>query len=272
MKKYIFIITILSAIIGSDLVAQDIIYLKGSKEEIKVDLLEIGLDAVRYKLYDNPNSPILNMDKLKISKVVTADGTQYTFNDPFSDPAIYADQKKNAIKIGFLNPFLGSTQITYERSIKPGQSIESTLGIIGLGFDPAEVNAKGVTIKFGYKFIKTPDYLMRGMHYSHLLKGGYVRPEIIMNFYSYDNYYYDYSFAPNENSRESTVSGAIMINLGRQWVYADAFLLDLYFGVGYGFSNNEGANGSYYHYGFAGGYEDFPIAFALGFRVGFLLK
>jgi len=271
MKKYIFIISILSLFIGTDLVAQDIIYVKGTKEEIKVDLIEIGMDAVKYRLYNDPNSPILNMDKLKISKVVLEDGTEYTFNDPFTDEELYAGQKKNALKIGFLNPFLGSTQFTYERSIKPGQSIETTLGIIGLGFDPAEVNAKGVTLKFGYKFIKTPDYLMRGMRYSHLLKGGYVRPEIAFNFYSYDSYYYDFN-GPSDLNRESTVAGAIIINLGKQWIYADVFLIDFYLGVGYGFSTNEGANGSYYHYGFAGGYEEFPIVFSGGFRVGLLIK
>jgi hypothetical protein len=270
MKKYIFIISLLGVFIGTNLVAQDIIYLKGSKEEIKAKVIEIGLDGIRYTLYEKTDSPILNIDKLKVQKLVLEDGTEYVFKDPFFDEAMYADQKKNAIKIGFLNPFLGSTQFTYERSLKPGQSIEATLGIIGLGFDPSESNSVGATIKFGYKFIKTPSYMMRGMHYSHLLKGGYVRPEIAMNFYSYDGYSYD-NFG-NNRTRNSVVSGAIIVNLGHQWVYADVFLIDLYFGLGYGFSNDDGPEGSNFHYGFVGGYEDFPIVISGGFRIGFMIK
>lgn len=252
-------------------IAQDKIYLKGSTEPILVDVIEIGLEAIKYKPYSDPDSPILNIDVANISKLILKDGQELTFKDPFNNPAMYADQKKNALKIGFLNPLLGSTQFSYERSLKPGQSIETVLGIIGLGWDPSETNPGGVTLKFGYKFIKTPDFQLRGMRYSHLLKGGYVKPEIIFNAFSYEGYTYD----PNGSGgyeKQNTISGAIMINLGKQWVMSDSFLIDFYVGIGYGFTSSTEDYYDGLNYGFVGGLEDIPIAVAGGLRVGFLLK
>lgn len=256
--------------IGQNSQAQDKIFLKGSSDIIVVDVIEIGLDVIKYKPYNKPNSPILNIDKIQVSKVVTEEGDEFVFKDMFTDPAIYANQKKSAIKISFLSPFMGSTQFTYERSIKPGQSIEGTIGIIGLGFDPSDINSTGATFKLGYKFIKTPDYRIPGMQFSHLLKGGYVRPELIMNFFSYDGYSdIGYSYAEN---RVDVVSGALVINLGRQWVYSDSFLIDFYFGLGYGFSSDETGGSAPLHYGFMGGFNEFPLVVTGNFRIGFLLK
>ena len=269
MKTLKLIIILSLFLIASEGFAQDKIFLKGSTEPILVDVIEIGLDAIKYKPYNNPDSPILNIDVLNISKLVLKDGQELTFKDPFNNPAMYADQKKNALKIGFFNPFVGSMQFTYERSIKPGQSIEGTVGIIGLGFDPADENAGGVTLKFGYKFIKTPDFVMRGMRYSHLLKGGYVRPEIIFNAFSYDSYNYDYG--SYTSTRGNSISGAVVINLGKQWVMSDSFLIDFYVGVGYAFGSSTDYRDGFY-YGFAGSTSDVPIAVTGNLRIGFLLK
>ena len=165
---------------------------------------------------------------------------------------------------------MGSTQFTYERSLRPGKSIEATLGIIGLGFDPQEVNPRGATFKIGYKFIKTPDYILPGMRSSHILNGGYIRPELIFNAYSYENYYYDYMYNPEASSRTNSFSGAIVLNIGKQWVFSDSFLIDFYIGAGYGFASDSGDMD--YHYGFAGGFSEFPIALTGGLRIGFLIK
>lgn len=259
-------------LIASKGISQDKIYLKGSTDALLVDVVEIGLDVIKYKPYNDSESPILNMDVNSISKLVLEDGQELTFKDPFNDPAMYADQKKNAIKLNFLALFTGSTQITFEHSVKPGQSWEATLGIVGLGYDAAGTNPWGVSTKFGYKFIKTPDFRMRGMRYAHLLKGGYVRPEVIFNVYSFDSYSYSNSYY-GEPTRATSVSGAIVLNLGKQWVFGDSFMVDLFGGVGFGFSGTSGDSyNQNFNYGMVGPFDGFPLVLTGSLRVGWLLK
>jgi hypothetical protein len=272
MKTPLKLLCLLFLLLSFKSYSQDKIYLKGSKDVLNVTLLEIGLESIKYKPYGQEDSPVLNIEKMKVSKIVTANGDEYTFADPMVDPAMYADQKKNALKLGFFNPFLGSMQFTYERSIKPGKSFETTLGIIGLGFDPSEIQPRGATIKVGYKFIKTPDYILPGMRSSHILNGGYIRPEVIFNFYTYDSYNYDYSFYPYETTRKESFSGALVLNVGKQWVFSNSFLIDFYLGAGYGFASNADNYDNNNHFGFVGAFPEFPIAFTGGLRVGFLFK
>lgn len=273
MKTLNYLLLFCAILFFGEAYSQDQIYLKGSKDVINAEIIEIGNESVRYKPYDNPDSPILNMDKQLILKVVTKNGDTYTFVNKMDDPAIYADQRKNALKIGFLNPFIGSTQITFEHSIKPSRSMEYTLGIIGAGVDVQDDNAFGATLKFGYKFIKKPDYILPGMSLAHILNGGYVRPEVIVNVFGYDSYTYDYGM--NSFNRETSFSGAIVLNIGKQWVYDNAFIIDFYVGVGYGFSTSTNEDYNDYegfYYGFAGAVDGVPIALTGNLRVGFLLK
>lgn len=268
--KLLFVLLFLGSINGY---SQDKMYLKNSKDVMLVDIIEIGSVSVRYKPFGDTNSVIFNMDKALISKIETEEGDVYTFKDPLTDPAVYADQNKNALKIGFFNPFLGSLQFSYERSLKPGRSIETTLGMIGLGFDPADIDPRGVTAKFGYKLIKTPDYIIPGMKASHILNGGYIKPEIIFNYFAYDGYTYDYSSYYSTSGRYNSFSGAIVLNLGKQWVISN-FLIDLYIGAGYGFASNGDDDYSDLtnYYGFVGAFPGFPIALSGGLKMGFLFK
>lgn len=248
--------------------SQDKIYLKGSKDVLQVDIIEIGTQSVRYKTFGDSTSIVFNVEKYLIDKVVTKQGDVYTFADPLTDPNVYADQKKNALKVGFFNPFLGSTQFSYERSLKPGKSFETTLGIIGLGKDVTDTSPRGATFKFGYKLIKTPDYYVPGMRSSHILNGGYIKPEIVFNVFNYDETNYD--FYQSTTTRENSFSGAFILNLGKQWIVSN-FVLDLYFGAGFGFaSNSDYYDGGGLYYGFLGAYDGFPIALSGGLKIGFL--
>lgn len=269
LKLLLFIFTVLFT---SELFSQDQMILKGSKEVMNVNVIEIGNTSVRYTVYGDTTELIFNMEKRLIAEIVTAEGDKYAFADPLTDPAMYAGQKKNALKFGFFNPFLGSLQFSYERSLQPGKSIETTLGLIGLGVDVAGINPAGATVKFGYKMIKTPDYLIPGMRAKHILNGGYIKPEVILNYFNYDDNYYDYYASPT-GTRESSFSGAIVLNFGKQWIMNN-FLVDLFVGTGFGFASNSGGdydNGGLY-YGFAGAWPDFPIAFTGGLKIGFLFN
>jgi hypothetical protein len=267
-QKLLLILGIALFLITGTINAQDKIYLKNSKDILDVNLIEIGTTNVRYTSYGDTTSLIFNIEKRLIDKIVTEEGDQYAFADPLLDPAMYIGQKKNALKFGFFNPFFGSLQFSYERSLEPGKSIETTLGIIGLGVDVTGTEPAGGTIKFGYKMIKTPDYIIPGMRAKHILNGGYIKPEIIFNYFQYNAYSYDYySYG---TTRGNSISGAIVLNFGKQWIINN-FLVDFYLGTGFGFASND----DYYdglYYGFAGAWDGFPIAFTGGLKIGFLFK
>ncbi len=269
MKTALKLLLVLLLFGSIDAYSQDKIFLKGSKEVLQVDIIEIGSQSIRYKTFGDSTSIVFNIEKYLVEKVLTAQGDVYAFADPLSDPAIYADQKKNALKVGFFNVFFGSMQFAYERSLEPGKSIEATLGIIGAGVDLTGTQSRGATIKFGYKMIKTPDYYIPGMRASHILNGGYIKPEIVFNVFNYDAYSYDYY--QSTTTRENSFSGAFVLNLGKQWIISN-FLVDLYFGAGFGFASNSEDYYSGQYYGFLGAYEGFPIALTGGLKIGFLFK
>ncbi len=256
--------------------SQDKIY-KKNKDVILCIVTELGDEEVKYKLEDNPNLVyVLSVDR--IDKIVLASGKEISFEDSFNDSELYADQKKNAFKIGMFSHLTGAFTVGYERSLKPGQSIETSIAFIGLGRDNSGTRARGATLKAGYKFISTPDFRLKGMRYSHLLKGGYIKPEVAFSFYQEDFYNYN-QFGSSGLSRENVVSTALLLNFGKQWVMGDIFLVDIYAGVGFGFDNMEsimGDNMYYYgepkmHYGYIVG-SNVPLAGSLGFKVGFLTK
>ncbi|MDA0713672.1 MAG: hypothetical protein O2867_05120 [Bacteroidetes bacterium] len=78
-----------------------------------------------------------------------------------------------------------------------------------------------------------------------MLKGGYIKPEVQIGSFFYDETRRD-EFGNRENLNNQTeVYGGFIINLGKQWVFSDIFLVDISLGGGYGFSSNDGVNGNY---------------------------
>ncbi len=247
--------------------AQDYMTLRnGDVLEIKV--IELGIDEIKYKNWPSTlEDPVLVIEKIKVSQIRLSTGQVYEFaKNPFEDAGLYDSQNKNAIKINFFSPLMSSFYLGYERSVKPGQSWETELGIVGLGFDPADYNPRGIVLRGGYKFMRSPDYYLKGMRYAHILKGSYIKPELIFTNYSIDTEVYEYdgfsSFYRQE--RVNTTGFAIMLNLGKQVVYSDAFLVDWYISLGYGFTSNVEIN----QFGFLGGNADLPIAFGAGLKNG----
>ncbi|MCD4732426.1 MAG: hypothetical protein K8R74_17625, partial [Bacteroidales bacterium] len=184
MKTKVLLLILLTVFVSAHLInAQDQIY-KKTKEVIHCKVKEISLDDIKYKLFDANNEIIYSIDKAQISKVVLENGDEIQFKDNFKNPENYADNKKNALKIDFLSPLTGNTSLSYEHSIQPGRSYEITLGLIGLGIDPNNHNQAGFFVKGGLKFLKSPDFYLRGMRYAHILKGSYVKPEIAFGYYA----------------------------------------------------------------------------------------
>ncbi len=261
------LLSLLLIILSITALAQDKI-IKKSGDVINCKVTELGAMQVKYYYSDNPKL-VFGIDKALIEKVEFATGEIVEMGkNSFKNEEYYTNQSKHAIKVNFLSPLAGSLELVYEQSIKPGRSWETSLGIIGAGVDVMEISPFGFYGKFAYKFIKSPDFYIQNMHYAHILKGGYIAPEIALRYFAYDKQNYNYYYGSYDSSTERTdnFSFAIMLKLGKQWVFDDAFIVDLYFGVGYGFCNNDAYD--VFNYGFIAGDNEFPMSGTAGIRIG----
>ncbi|GAB4333824.1 MAG: hypothetical protein Kow00127_25200 [Bacteroidales bacterium] len=273
MKK--IIISALVTFAFASVMAQQDMLIKTSKDTLYCQVKEIGTDEIKYLLPDYPSGVLFSIDKNLVREIQFSNGKQMTFTESFSDPENYADNRRNAVKLDFISPLTGNTTFGFERSLRPGRSIEAALGIIGLGVTDDYYNPAGVFVKFGYKFIKSPDFYLRGMRYAHLLKGGYVRPEIQLGYYSkYEHFYEElpsYPYGTEVKERVNVFTGTLGLMIGKQWIFDNIFLVDIHGGVGYGFDTNP-HNWGDYHYGFVLPDEEVPIMFTGGLKVGVLFK
>ena len=194
--------------------------------------------------------------------------------DSFNDPDYYTDQNTNAIKVSFSSLMVNHLDFYYEKSITPSSSYEVGLGITGIGFNPDAntiYNTKpfGISLRGGYKFKRSPDFYLKKMRYGHILKGGYLKPELIVSIYAENDTYYSYDHITGEQSyiesRATELAGALMLNFGKQQVFSNRFSIDYSFGIGYGFTSGYGGS----QYAFLVG-EDIPIAFQTGITLGYL--
>ncbi len=246
--RYSFILII--SLLAFQAQSQDKIYKRGG-DIILAKIQEIGVDEVKYKLFEEQEGPTYGIEKDRIVKIIFQNGRTETYKSSLKDPTLYQGQSKNALKLNFLSPLSGYTQFGYERSLKPGRSIEFNLGIIGLGKNqvidytyylpgtnvPTEYkrDAKGANIGIGYKFIKTPDFINRNIRFAHLLQGSYIKPTIYTGVYGEN--IIDYKTQVPIAERRTVAYGSLMVELGKQWIFSEQFMLDIYFGLGYCFDN-----------------------------------
>jgi hypothetical protein len=242
--------------------AQDTI-IKRDNEKIICKIKEISTTEIKYLLLNNGNEILLGIDKNDVSQVRLSNGTVMNFTNSMYGAENYKDQNKNLIKVRLFSPLWGFTEISYERSIRPGRSLEISAGIIGAGIN-TDTDPNGMCFKLGYKFIQNPDFYVMGMRYAHVLKGFYLRPEIAVSIYRKNDTYF---LGFGDKGRKDNVAMAILFNVGKQWIFDDFLALDLYFGLGYGFSDNDDFN---MHYGFTTLSNDAPLAITTGFRLGVL--
>lgn len=259
---------LLSALLAGaySLQAQDLIYRMNPVSIIEGKVVEVGETSVRYTRADTRDDVMFNIPVQYIQKIVFEDGKELVYNDVVD----VSGDRKNAFKLSFLSPAYDATTFLYERALKPGQSVEFGVGVIGLGIAEAYDNASGIILKAGYKFMSRPEYYQSRFRYAHILKGSYIKPEITFVSYKYDGdrYYWPGGETGYSTDRERVTLLNLGVVGGKQWVFHNSLLLDLFGGIGFAFGNNDADDG--WHYNFAGGTEDFPITFTLGFKVGFL--
>ncbi|MEO6036837.1 MAG: hypothetical protein ABIQ93_00400 [Saprospiraceae bacterium] len=261
MQKFLFSLALLfGMLLATPLSAQDIIFKKNGKE-IPAKVIELGTAEVKYRPFDQPDGPIYVEDKENILKIVFQDGhTEFYGAARMDEATAFEGQKKAAIKISFLGPLIGYTNIMYERNIKPGRSYEIKACLIGLGKQYAD-KPRGVIGSAAYKFYKKPDFYATNFKRTHILQGAYVKPEVFLGGSSHEQT--EYSTYPFKTSREQSFAFGLLLNLGKQWVMDNAFVLDLGFGVGYGAGTSTRAI-------YVGG--DAGFAFTFSFNIGLTSK
>ena len=278
LKSILFLTLFLVGAVGF---SQDKIVKKGG-EILEVKILEISPNEIKYYIFSDPEGPIYIMDKDRILEVVFENGRVERYQSPLKDSELYLDQKKNAVKMNFISPILGYTQLAYERSLKPGRGYEASLGIIGLGQNQRangwnnyefDEKPRGLFGSFGLKFIRIPDFTTNNQKYGHILQGTYVKPELMVGHFTRKVYSYNLM----RTERLKNTYGALLVNVGKQWIFSDIFLLDLYAGMGYVYQNKTHHNVDNYNfngrlYGIVAGDRETSFAMSGGFRIGILLK
>lgn len=211
--------------------AQDVIHKKNGKV-IEAKVVELGISEIKYRIFNDVDGPIYVDEKENIEKIVFQDGRTEQYGTARMDATeLFAGQKKAAIKVGFLGPLVGYTNVIYERNIRPGRSWEVKGVLVGLG-RKMDDEAVGFIGTYAYKFYKKPTFYTSDMKRSHLLQGGYIKPEVFIGYTSFIAQYDFYNNTASEKTESFT--GGFILNLGKEWVFDDAFVFDLSFGVGYG--------------------------------------
>jgi hypothetical protein len=274
MKSY-FLTSLALLFFSLTSLAQDKIY-KTNQDVIECEIIEVGESEVKYHMENN--KVVFVISTRKIDKIVFENGDEMSFVEPIEDPEYYLGMKTTAWKFGLCSPLTGATNFGYEKMLKPGQSLELNLGVIGLGQNNDGLYKAGGFIKAGYKFVARPNFNLRGITYSHPLHGWYIKPEVAISTYEQEYRGFHWQTGPYSGVN-SIFSSAALINIGKQSIFANVMVLDFSFGIGYGFDNmNQKKLGgisenkvemNHYAY-FLGG--ETPLAISGSIRIGFLTK
>jgi len=258
MKEARILLFMLSLLLGTiPLQAQDLIYRINPVQAIEGKVVEVGETSIKYTRADTRSDVMFNIPVQYIQKIVFEDGKELVYNDVVD----VSNDRKNAIKLGFLSPAWNATTLYYERSIKTGQSLEFGIGVIGLGLEDYYHDESGIILKAGYKFLTRPEYYQNKFRYAHLLKGSYIKPEVTFVHYSAtDIYEWDLVW---EEKRDVTIFNFAVVG-GKQWVFQNSLLLDLYAGIGFNVGDTDNVDS--FHFAFTGN----TVTFTAGFKIGFL--
>ena len=108
-----------------------------------------------------------------------------------------------------------------------------------------------------------PEHYQNKYRYAHLLKGSYIKPELTFVHYTADGDRWDGGSGYGWDDVKTTILNLAVVG-GKQWVYHNSLLLDIYAGLGI----NLGDTDNYYtfHYAFTGD----TVTLTGGIKIGFL--
>lgn len=206
--------------------AQDII-IKKDGEKVKAKIVEINDTQIKYYEFRDINNLLFTIDRALIKEIRFETGTKYKEERPGSSDLYYLEDRINALKINFFTLGEGNLILTYEKSLDPGSSLETTLKIYGIGDSDFENNS-GAALNFGYKF-KLGSIFKKSNEYrpKHILHGGYFRPVL---GYSYNKITFS-EISNRLTEKDSYVHFGL--DLGKQWIVRNSIAFDIYIGFHY---------------------------------------
>ena len=257
-----YIILIASFFIIETCFAQDLIY-KKDNTILKVTIVNIESETISFKEYNTNNGTVKTISKSELIKIQTASGKEILYEQGSS----FLFDKKRAFKIDMFSWTSTKLTFSFEKSLKPGRSREYQIGLIGIGNKLVNVElVGGLFFRYGIKFIRSPEKYKKEGSTPHLLKGSYLRPEITLGGFTERTKVYDpfaYWYDPYVYKERSIVYAAAILNVGKQWVIADDYLIDYFFGMGLGYASNKAEN----VYSMVG---PNPLFFQMGLKIGMM--
>lgn len=123
-------------------------------------------------------------------------------------------QKENAIKINIFSPVVKTLNVQYERKINATSSVQ--LGFFYTGYSISETSFSGIGITPEYRFYLSDTEAPQGV---------YIAP-----FARYQNFTLTES-SSNSKGTLSTFGGGVI--LGKQWIFKEKIVLDIFIGPSY---------------------------------------
>lgn len=209
---------------GKAVWAQDII-VRTNNDSIKVKVLEIGTDKIKFRRYGIKNGPPLEIYKNHVKEIIFENGTHVTilYDLKAVSPDLSIKEKKHGIKVDFIAPILNHITIGYEQMLKPGMNIEIKAAYIGPRISTAIKPSVGYFVKGGVKFVWLTEEISKGLRHFPPLQGSYFKPELIFSQYTTES----------ENGDIDFTNYGVNILFGRQYLIDNFLTLDYFGGVGF---------------------------------------
>ncbi|MEO6303571.1 MAG: hypothetical protein ABIP51_10385 [Bacteroidia bacterium] len=313
MKKIFFVFSFL--LVSNSFFSQsDTLYLaKGKKLICKIT--EINEFEIKCRLASNIDGPMYVMDRSEVMKYTLSNG----FSEQFvRDEMLVENEHKSILnnrQVIKLSPFglaFNHVSIGYESVIKVGMNLDVEAGYINSEINHNSIfttngssgplHCSGAYFKPGVKFFLGQDYAVKGLKYSHPLKGSYVRLDLAVSYVNFQDLsmvYFNYNNNPYGGaastqtlySNMNTIAYGGFVNYGRQAILGNILTMDYYVGAGFtgqtiSYSNpnflnspfpnqtynnsNQEKNYSYNYYGFLR-VPNFGLSFTAGFRIGYII-
>jgi len=291
MKKVIFLLFV-AAVHGHFVFCQDILE-KTNKSKLEVKIIEIGKDEIKYKNYNDLEGPIYVISKRDVISIRRENGETISFEkDILEVSESKASDKRRAIGVDPFSLLFRHFAIGYQQWIKPGLILEAKAGYIGVGVQPRwddfDDEKKGAFVTVSSKLLFKQLTYSPGTRIVHPLAGAYFRPQVSFSYFSNKERLYDAVLTPYGYSMQpydvkfDNYSLALNLTLGKQFLIADALLLDIFVGAGYGYvsrttkSNippvySEVGTASYFHSHLIVS-KEFPMSYTSGVSLALLLK
>lgn len=204
--------------------AQDII-VRTNNDSLRVKVLEVGTDKIKFRRYGVKTGPPIEIYKNFVKEIIFENGTSVTilYDLRAVSPDVALKVKKHGLKADFIAPILNHITLGYEQMLRPGINAEIKAAYIGPRISTAIKPATGYFIKAGVKFVWLTEEISRGMRHSPPLQGSYFKPELIYSRY----------ITSGENDDISFANYGISILFGRQYIIDDFLTLDYCAGIGF---------------------------------------